>query len=68
MFDRSQDSEAAKAVVEVVHRSLTQEERAFGTLPNGELHERYALEAFMDLVALSAGSVDENCGSNADLV
>ena len=62
MFDRSQEEEEARAIVEVVQSALTQEERAFGTLPNGELHGRYALEAFMDLVAMSAGSLDENRG------
>jgi hypothetical protein len=61
MFDRSQESrdQVAQAVVEVVQGSLTQEERAFGTLPNGELLGRYALETFLDLVSVSANSSDE---------
>jgi hypothetical protein len=64
MVDRSPESveQVAQAVVEVVQGSLTQEERAFGTLPNGELLGRYALETFMDLVSVSALSSDENRG------
>jgi hypothetical protein len=64
MFDRSPESvdQVAQAVVEVVQGSLTQEEREFGTLPNGELLGRYALETFMDLVSVSALSSDENRG------
>jgi hypothetical protein len=62
MFDRSQEEEEARAIVEVVQSALTQEERAFGTLPSGELHGRYALEAFMDLVSVGAINLDENRG------
>ena len=64
MFDLSPEStdQVAQAVVEAVQSSLTHEERAFGTLPNGELLGRYALETFMDLVSVGAISSDEKRG------
>jgi hypothetical protein len=64
MFEGSLDSgdRVSQAVAEAVQGSLTKEERAFGTLPSGELLGRYALESFIDLVSVSATGLDESRG------
>jgi hypothetical protein len=64
MFERNHErvDQTTQAVVEAVQGQLSQEERAFGTLPNGELLGRYALESFIDLVSVSAFGSDENRG------
>jgi hypothetical protein len=60
MFDRSKD--LGDQIAEAVQGSLTNEERAFATLPDGELHGRYALELFIDLVSASAFGSEANRG------
>jgi hypothetical protein len=50
------------AVIETVEAAITQEEREFGSLPNGQLLGRYALESYIELIASGSRNVSENRG------
>jgi hypothetical protein len=50
------------AVIETVEAAISQEEREFGSLPNGQLLGRYALESYIELVVSGSRSMSENCG------
>jgi hypothetical protein len=39
------------AVIEAVEQAMTQEERDFGSLPDGQLLGRYALESYIEFVS-----------------
>jgi hypothetical protein len=52
-------SSAESAVIETVEQVMTQEERDFGSLPNGELLGRYALESYIDFVSSGFQSTND---------
>jgi hypothetical protein len=50
------------AVIETIEAAITQEERGFGSLPNGQLLGRYALESYIELVSSGSQNISENRG------
>lgn len=53
---------AELTVIEAVAGSMTQEERDFGSLPNGQMLGRYALESLIELVSTSSDTKGEFFG------
>ncbi len=47
------------AVIEAVEQSMTQEERDFGSFPDGQLLGRYALESYIAFVSSDFRTTDE---------
>jgi hypothetical protein len=56
------DFSVETAIIETVEATMTQEEREFGSLPNGQLLGRYALESYVELIASGSRNVSENRG------
>jgi hypothetical protein len=56
------DFSVETAVIETVEATMTQEERDFGSLPNGQLLGRYALESYIEFVWSGSRHKGENRG------
>src|SRR3954469_4196420 len=52
-------SSAESAVIEAVEQSMTQEERDFGSLPDGQILGRYALETYIEFLSSGFRSMDD---------
>jgi hypothetical protein len=64
MVDKFVDRDCSfeTAVIETVEAAISQEEREFGSLPNGQLLERYALESYIELVASGSRNMSDSRG------